>query len=199
MVSETSQVSHQLLWHPSLASTDQVYPLWRSVPCGKPQPVKDWLERLLANLDNGVDFPGESFHLMQWSVHKPLSDWQTQPVRATIQSGSRRWFPTEGCSPSCKETSLLRKTLEQHGRTWHSQQGVNPKMDFRLEFNQEDPELWFATLEHNMLTHGIKQGCYEWWFQTTGFKPRFPFKLRFHTKPSRCCYISKTKLMTFAM
>ena len=76
---------------------------------------------------------------------------------------------------------------------------VSLKMDFRLEFNQEDPELWFATLEHNMLTHGIKQGCYEWRFQTTGFKPRFPFKLRFHTKPSRCCYISKTKLMTFAM
>ena len=33
---------------------------------------------------------------------------------------------------------------------------VNPKMDFRLEFNQEDPELWFATLERNMLTHVIK-------------------------------------------
>ena len=33
---------------------------------------------------------------------------------------------------------------------------VNPKMDFRLEFNQEDPELWFATLECNMLTRGIK-------------------------------------------
>ena len=29
---------------------------------------------------------------------------------------------------------------------------VSPKMDFRLEFNQEDPELWFATLECNMLT-----------------------------------------------
>ena len=33
---------------------------------------------------------------------------------------------------------------------------VSPKMDFRLEFNQEDPELWFATLERNMLTRGIK-------------------------------------------
>jgi len=33
---------------------------------------------------------------------------------------------------------------------------VSPKMDFRLEFNQEDPELWFATLECNMLTRGIK-------------------------------------------
>ena len=33
---------------------------------------------------------------------------------------------------------------------------VNPKMEFRLEFNHEDPELWFATLERNMLTRGIK-------------------------------------------
>ena len=33
---------------------------------------------------------------------------------------------------------------------------VSPKMDFRLEFNQEDPELWFATLECNMQTRGIK-------------------------------------------
>ena len=33
---------------------------------------------------------------------------------------------------------------------------VNPKMNFPLEFNQEDPELWFATLERNMLTRGIK-------------------------------------------
>ena len=33
---------------------------------------------------------------------------------------------------------------------------VSPKMDFRLEFYQEDPKLWFATLECNMLTLGIK-------------------------------------------
>ena len=32
----------------------------------------------------------------------------------------------------------------------------NPRMNFRLEFNHEDPELWFATLERNMLTHRIK-------------------------------------------
>ena len=30
------------------------------------------------------------------------------------------------------------------------------KMDFRLEFYQEDSKLWFATLECNMLTLGIK-------------------------------------------
>ena len=33
---------------------------------------------------------------------------------------------------------------------------VSPKMDFWLEFYQEDPKLWFATLECNMLTLGIK-------------------------------------------
>ena len=37
-----------------------------------------------------------------------------------------------------------------------NEEDVNPKMDFRLEFNQEDPELWFATLECNMQTRGIK-------------------------------------------
>ena len=33
---------------------------------------------------------------------------------------------------------------------------VSPKMDFRLEFYQEDPKLWFATLECNMLTLRFK-------------------------------------------
>ena len=32
---------------------------------------------------------------------------------------------------------------------------VNPQLDFRLEFNEGDPILWFVVLEKNMLTRGI--------------------------------------------
>ena len=36
---------------------------------------------------------------------------------------------------------------------------VSPKMDFRLEFYQEDPKLWFATLKCNMLN-----SCQRKWY-----------------------------------
>ena len=84
---------------------------------------------------------------------------------AGLRSGSGRWSQEarQKFQSDLEAAQAAKRRARQEKRQNNmaeydtaNEEDVNPKMDFRLEFNQEDPELWFATLECNMQTRGIK-------------------------------------------
>ena len=84
-------------------------------------------------------------------------DWRTQPQQ-DYAGGSGRWSQEarQKFQSDLEAAQAAKRRARQAEYDTANEEDVNPKMDFRLEFNQEDPELWFATLECNMQTRGIK-------------------------------------------
>ena len=120
-------------------------------------------------------YRSEAFKPSRTIYHKSIPGYHGSTARLAdtapsgLQSGSRRWsqearqkFQSELEAAQAAKRRACQEKRQNNMADYNTanEADVNPKMEFRLEFNHEDPELWFTTLERNKLTRGIKSEQY---------------------------------------